>query len=650
MNRKAILLTGSTISLALLFTSLFLLLISAQAATAAGSVHYVAPSGDCGSASPCYETVQEAVDAAVAGDEVRVAAGMFPIQGGAEQVALVEKSLSIKGGYTTSNWNTPDPDANATILNALGQGRVMFISGTVEVSVEGLQLIYGSSVDLGNGGGIYANGADLTLRHSWVMTNTADSDAYGGGINFRNGTLLIDSCTIQSNTAGSGAGIRIYDSQASIKDSYILENIASAGSSSGHGGAGVLISGSSQVTMTGNVVRGNETGGFVYGGGVSLYERGSYNGGTLSLYLYDNLIEGNFAGIGAGVLVDKSFSDKLVSAQIISNTIRDNYTSNNGAGIAAGSSISEGGTNITVTHNLITNNHAGLDPSTIFVDYGTGGGMSIFDKALIEHNRIVNNEAQGTSSLGFGGGVELNGGGSIIFRYNQVTGNYASAGYMGGRGGGIYVSGDNVLIEANLIQGNSVGGGEFLTGGGGVNINNGDIQFINNIVTDNSVSGDVSRGSGITIEGGAPTLKHNTIANNSGGGGQGVLVIEGDNPGQPVFYNTIVASQTVGIQVGSGSPQNLATLYGVLWFGNAEDYNGMVYAFDETTGDPAFVDPAVGDYHIGPLSAAIDMGDDSAGVFSDIDFEPRFDIPDLGADEYWAPGTLQRRFIPIVAK
>ena len=52
-------------------------------------------------------------------------------------------------------------------------------------------------------------------------------------------------------------------------------------------------------------------------------------------------------------------------------------------------------------------------------------------------------------------------------------------------------------------------------------------------------------------------------------------------------------------------------------------------------GDPAFVDPANDDYHLGSGSAAIDAGVD-AGVASDIDGDPR---PagigyDIGADEF----------------
>jgi hypothetical protein len=45
-------------------------------------------------------------------------------------------------------------------------------------------------------------------------------------------------------------------------------------------------------------------------------------------------------------------------------------------------------------------------------------------------------------------------------------------------------------------------------------------------------------------------------------------------------------------------------------------------------------------------SAAIDVGV-ATSVSTDIDNEPRFGIPDLGADEYWAPGTLKRVYLPL---
>ena len=57
--------------------------------------------------------------------------------------------------------------------------------------------------------------------------------------------------------------------------------------------------------------------------------------------------------------------------------------------------------------------------------------------------------------------------------------------------------------------------------------------------------------------------------------------------------------------------------------------------------DPAFIDAEVGDYHIGPGSAAIDAGTD-AGVTPDAGGDPRLigPAPDIGADEAWRWGGV----------
>jgi hypothetical protein len=34
-------------------------------------------------------------------------------------------------------------------------------------------------------------------------------------------------------------------------------------------------------------------------------------------------------------------------------------------------------------------------------------------------------------------------------------------------------------------------------------------------------------------------------------------------------------------------------------------------------------------------------------VSTDIDGEPRLGVPDLGADEHWAPGALKRVYLPV---
>lgn len=214
------------------------------------------------------------------------------------------------------------------------------------------------------------------------------------------------------------------------------------------------------------------------------------------------------------------------------------------------------------------------------------------------------------------------------------------------------MSGSNITVTQNLIQDNTAQKSmiDATSSGGGIYIA-GEATFINNIVTNNRVEGNGGQGAGIFISGSAPELYHTTLANNTGGDGSGIYVSEnyGGDPAQPLLYNTIIVSQTVGVKVSDGSPQNLATLDGVLWWNNGTNTEGAAFVFHDTTGDPAFVDPANDDYHIGSASAAIDAGID-AGVTVDYDHEPRFGDPDLGADEYWAPGVLRRIYLPLIIR
>lgn len=68
---------------------------------------------------------------------------------------------------------------------------------------------------------------------------------------------------------------------------------------------------------------------------------------------------------------------------------------------------------------------------------------------------------------------------------------------------------------------------------------------------------------------------------------------------------------------------------------------GTVISSTNVYGDPAFADPAAGDYHLTAGSAAIDAGV-NAGLVTDIDGDPRpLDTGyDIGADEYYSFGVL----------
>jgi threonine dehydrogenase-like Zn-dependent dehydrogenase len=107
-------------------------------------------------ASVDAHAVQQAVDAAGAGGVVKVAGTCVGVENlaGTWQSVHIPKTLTLSGGYTTTNWTTSNAVANPTTIDAAGGGRVIF--ATLALTVSDLTLQHGYSID--NGGGIYADG------------------------------------------------------------------------------------------------------------------------------------------------------------------------------------------------------------------------------------------------------------------------------------------------------------------------------------------------------------------------------------------------------------------------------------------------------------------------------------------------------------
>jgi hypothetical protein len=171
-----------------------------------------------------------------------------------------------------------------------------------------------------------------------------------------------------------------------------------------------------------------------------------------------------------------------------------------------------------------------------------------------------------------------------------------------------------------------------------------DATLTNTVLADNQTGG--VRGA-LSVLGSSPRLLHTTVARNSGGHGHGVYISNwGSDYSTPTLTNTILVSHTVGISVTAGNAVTLeATLWGTGTWANATDWGGAGTIITGTVnvwGDPAFVDPDSGDYHIGSSSAARDEGVD-AGVTTDIDGQTRPEGAgyDIGADEYVSLARLR---------
>jgi hypothetical protein len=326
-------------------------------------------------------------------------------------------------------------------------------------------------------------------------------------------------------------------------------------------------------------------------------------------------------------------------ASLSDNIVVGNTASRGETGYGGGLDLYESAA--ILRHNVVQDNVAST------ADWGRGGGVNVTysDGAILSGNRVQSNTAS-MAGRGYGGGVRLYRS-DAAFDGNVMEGNLASTSQ--GFGGALCLSESSASLNANRIVSNTAGAGS--TGyGGGV------VEFLSVFTATNTLmaNNDARTAGGALWVHGAPRtpaqsagyLRHSTIADNLGEG----AAVHVEGAASLVFTNAIVAGHpSVGITVTAGSTVALAA---TLWHGNGEESGGggAITRTADFEGDPAFVDPDSGDYHIGPDSAALDRGLD-AGVITDIDHEPRLNgEPDLGADEYWPPGVLRRVYLPLTLR
>jgi hypothetical protein len=135
-------------------------------------------------------------------------------------------TLSIRGtctgNFTVAQNLTLQGVASGATLNGGGAGTTLSISGGAIVTVRALTITGGSATD---GGGINVGVATLNLVNSTVTGNAATG--FGGGIETGGSLLNLVGSTVSHNTADDGAGIDVFNSEASLTASTVTLNAAS---------------------------------------------------------------------------------------------------------------------------------------------------------------------------------------------------------------------------------------------------------------------------------------------------------------------------------------------------------------------------------------------------------------------------------------
>ena len=236
-----------------------------------------------------YSTIQGAINNALDGDTISVAPGTY------YENLIVNRNINITGAGKDS-----------TIIDGQQKDSVIIINPDITATISGFTIRNGNAE---RGGGIFINGATLTLQNSAVTGNTA---TYGGGI-WNGYTLTLINSQVTGNTYGwLGGGICNCGSGLVIINSQISGNRMSGNDCRGggiynyYGAIGKL----QNSAITGNTA--------VYGGGI-------YND---SWFYVDSLsrISGNspndIAGnpITTGLSTEEEAPDNNVSAATVNSS------------------------------------------------------------------------------------------------------------------------------------------------------------------------------------------------------------------------------------------------------------------------------------------------------------------------------------------
>lgn len=276
---------------------------------------------DCtGSGSPCA-TIGRAIDVAVDGDRIRIAAGVYT------EALQIDKGLTLEG----------EDRSNTIIQAAAARGaaseRTVTIADDVDVTLFNLTIRHGNTTT--DGGGIFSDGGDLVLQRVLIVDNDAVQQgagvsaggedaivllgnvivrdngsvatASGGGLylgrNFSQTVVNLFNVEIRNNTAEQGGGVFLTNIRSTLRDVVIEAN-----SASGKGG-GLYYEGrgESNLEIRQGIFRANsaeEDGG------------GMYTVLDTPYRMINVLFSGNFAGGSGGGIFNQRSSDP---ARILTN-------------------------------------------------------------------------------------------------------------------------------------------------------------------------------------------------------------------------------------------------------------------------------------------------------------------------------------------
>lgn len=524
-----------------------------------GSARRVLDAG-CGGA---YATVQDAIDDALDGDIVEICGDVH-----AEHLSVVGKALTLRGV----------DGAEATIIDAQGLDRALWVSEGADLTIEGVTLQNGFTDE--TGGNLGCAGATLHLLDVVLAGGAA---ANGGGIGAAGCTGEVQATTLTGNTArwnGGGAWI----------DGHTLDlvNATVLGNGAAQSGGGLFLRGDGHVR--GCTFDANHAA--LEGGGLYVDD----GAGTLE--------ENRFAGNSAGA--DGGGAYLAAGANVVhGNTFVSNDAGDEGGGLRIKLSWAAD-----LVDNVFTANHASYRGGGAKISHGairmtgdTWVGNSAWQAGalvLVESDSVLTGEHFEGNRASEAGAIQMIAGWAPTILMDSV---FVANAATSADGGHLFVNkpGQSVEIVRTTFQ-----DGFADERGGAIYALDTALTLTNVIVHRNAAE---TAGGGLYLDDVTGSIEHAVIGWNDAPSGAAVAVENGATPLE--IRNAFVGFNTgaAAIRVGSGAVP--AVTWSDLW-ANAADVSGMpgVVGVDGNVAmGPRFRAPQRGNFRLRPTSPLVDAGD-----------------------------------------